>query len=424
MELNWEVRLMKCALLAFATCGIALAGCDAGEGIHLGEVQTLAADGASNPTVAADLEGGFYVAWVVHGAQGGDVYLRRVAADGSVEEGRVRVNDLSGDADPHEQAPAQVAVAPDGDVFVVWQRTVEAPWLDFGGADLRLARSTDGGRTFEPAITVNDNPAGSPARISFHNVAVAADGTVHVSWIDARVRDYAREVAYRGGPQDPHAAHAEPGTEMRIAASHDDGRTFSPSRVVDGDTCPCCRTTMGLGAQGEIYVAWRKIFDGGIRDIAVARSTDGGATFSTPTAVHPDGWEFPGCPHAGPSLAVGGDGVLHATWYTGKEGRQGLWYAASPDGGATFGEPLAVLTDTWVPPSQARLALDGEDVWVAWDDLRLPEHRVGLARMEDGRLAEVEVRAVGRSPQLAFGPSGGLLVWHDGQAVKAVALGR
>ena len=431
------------AAVVFGVVAVTLAGC-AGEGALLGETRTLAETGASNPTIAGAGGGAFLVAWVQQGVEGADVYVARLGADGLPEGDPVRANDVAGDATPHEQAPAQVAVGPGGEVYVVWQRRVDAPWLEFGGADLRLARSNDGGRTVEPAITVNDNPPGSPARISFHNIAVAADGTVHVSWIDARIRDHAREVAYHAmhsahtatGSTPPHAAaegtsgdgrsmmHVEePGTEMRVAVSHDGGRTFEPSVVVDGDSCPCCRTALALGPDGAVYVGWRKIFEGGIRDIAVARSEDGGATFAAPRPVHQDHWEFPGCPHAGPSLALDDDGRLHAAWYTGRDGRQGLWYAVSEDSGVTFSEPIAILTDEWVPPSQARLAIVDGEVWVAWDDLRQETRRVRLARLEGSRFKELQTGAMGQSPSLAFADGHGALAWHDGESVRVLTIG-
>jgi hypothetical protein len=401
-----------------------LAGCSSGEDVASNEVHTLVEGGASNPTVAVDPSGDFLVAWVAMSSTGGDVHLARVGADGVPRGEHVRVNDLAGDADPHEQAPAQVVAGKNEEVFVLWQKTTDAPWLDFGGADLRLAKSSDGGGTFAPAITVNDNPRESPARISFHNLAVASDGTVYASWIDARVRDLVREVAYRQGANaTAHEGHAEPGTEMRIAVSHDGAVTFGPSLIVDGDTCPCCRTSLALGGGGEIYVAWRKIFAGGIRDIVVARSTDGGVSFAAPRPVHRDGWEFPGCPHAGPSLAVDDSGRLHVAWYTGREGRQGLWYVFSDDRGETFSEPSPILTDAWVPPSQARLAAYGGEVWVAWDDLRQSVRRVRLARIEEGRVSDIAFEGVGQSPSVALGTRGGLLAWHDGESVRVMAFG-
>jgi len=433
--------------------GIALTGCDPGAGASVGEVTTLATAGASNPTVAPDGEGGFLVAWVANGETGGDAWLAKLDATGTPAGAPVRVNDIPGDADPHEQAPAQVATGPNGEVYVVWQRVVMAPWLEFGGADLRLAKSVDGGNSFDPAITVNDNTDGSPARVSFHNLAVAPDGTVYASWIDARVRDHHREMLYRENEEHAHAgghgsgaaipagetsamgsspagggmgmmmSGEEPGTEIRMAVSRDGGRSFGSSLVVDENSCPCCRTALALGPAGDLFIGWRKIFDGGIRDIAVARSADGGRSFAAPRAVHRDAWEFGGCPHAGPSLTVA-DGKLHATWYTGHEERQGLWYAVSDDDGETFSEPLAVLTDDWVPPSQARLAVTDGEVWVAWDDLRQLDRRVRLARIVDGRLREVSLNLAGHSPMITFSGGTGLLAWLDNGTVRTTTFSR
>src|SRR5690606_24771879 len=156
-----------------------LAGCGRA-GPALGPPLTLADAGASNPTVAVDPRTGTaYVAWV--GVQSGnaDVYLARIERG---EAGApVRVNDIPGDAAPHEQAPAQVAVAPNGDVLVLWQNNTPVEGRRFPASDLRLARSTDGGRTFEPAVTVNDDAGGLPSSHTFHDIAVAPDGTVYVS---------------------------------------------------------------------------------------------------------------------------------------------------------------------------------------------------------------------------------------------------
>jgi hypothetical protein len=52
---------------------------------------------------------------------------------------------------------------------------------------------------------------------------------------------------------------------------------FREGVVVDRDVCPCCRTGPATGPDGSVYVVWRRIFEGGVRDIAIARSTDGGA---------------------------------------------------------------------------------------------------------------------------------------------------
>src|SRR5690606_26771091 len=103
--------------------GAAACGGGTGDPPELGGIATVAERGASNPTVALDPRTGrSYVAWV--GSEEGisNVYLA-VAEPGASFAGPVRVNDLPGDAAPHEQAPAQVAVGPEGNVYVLWQNS-------------------------------------------------------------------------------------------------------------------------------------------------------------------------------------------------------------------------------------------------------------------------------------------------------------
>jgi hypothetical protein len=408
-----------------------------------------------NPTVAYDdRTGAALVAWIGGDHGRPDVYLAAERADGSTGAA-VRVNDVPGDAAPHDQAPAQVAVGPGGSVYVVWQSTREVPGRRFPASDLRFARSTDGGKTFSRAITVNDDAGGPPSSHTFHDVAVAPDGTVYVSWLDSRVRDSAaasrplpaapkQEAApastarsqptesghgMEGRSMGGHGGHGGedptlPGSEIRVARSADGGKTFEASRVVDAGVCPCCRTSLAVGPDGAVYVAWRKVFAGDVRDVVVARRGPRDEAFSAPVRVHADGWVFPGCPHAGPSLAVDGRGRLHVAWYTGREGRQGLWHAVSADGGRTFGEAAAVLSGGWVPPSQVRLTSAGDGVWMAWDDRRERTPRLSLGLATDAGV-EQQVGSVttGRTPTLASGTDPAerrtaVLAWLDGTSIR------
>jgi hypothetical protein len=344
----------------------------------------------------------------------------------------VRVNDRPGDAAPHEQAPAQVAAGPGGAVYVLWQNNVKIAGRRFPASDLRFACSTDGGRTFAPAITVNDDAGGIPSSHTFHDLAVAPDGTVWVSWIDSRAKDAAR--AARPRPAAPPAAGGHghkhmgdddlPPSEIRIAKSADGGRTFGPSLVVDTAPCPCCRTSLAFGGDGSVYLAWRKEYGGDVRDVVVARLAAGETAFSAPVRVHADAWVFPACPHTGPSLAVDARGRVHVGWYTGREGRQGLWHARSDDAGRTFGTPVALVAGPDVPPSQVALSADGDGVLAAWDDRPQPEgRRIALARIgADGGMVRVQ-GGEGRIPALDARAGAALVAWHDRQTVRAAWIG-
>lgn len=419
------------ALVASVVAGPGCARSDAAPAT-VGAETVVAERGASVPTVAIDPRSGrAYAAWV--GEDGGvsGVYLSAAEAGSGRFGPPVRVNDLPGDAAPHKQAPAQVAVGPEGTVYVVWQNNTEIEGRRFPASDVRLAVSTDGGRTFRPAITVNDDAGGPPSSHTFHDVEVTPDGAVYVSWIDSRVRDRLR-AAHPTPAEAEHGAHGGhgmgeeglPGPEIRVARSADGGRSFGASVVVAADACPCCRTTLAAGPDGEVYLAWRQVMDGGVRDVVVARSEPGRLAFAAPVRVHADGWVYDGCPHAGPSLAVDAAGGVHVGWYTGREGRQGLWYAASRDGARTFGEAVPILTDEWVPPSRVELAAAGPTVWLAWEDRRAAAPAWSLGRATPGGI--VRATATGRpgeSPSLAAAADRAVLAWSRDGGVRAAEVG-
>lgn len=403
---------MRTLVTAAALAALA-SGCDPVRP-PVGMPLTVAAGGVSNPTVALAPDGAPVVAWV---GDDGNVFVARRDSAGAFGRS-VRVNDVAGEAAPHEQAPAQVATGPDGHVYVLWQTRVPVRGRRFPASDLRFARSTDGGRTFEPALTVNDDAGGAPTSHTFHDLYVDRAGVVFAAWIDGRASE-----GHRGGGH--HGAGTAPlGPEVRVARSGDGGRTFGASVVVDRDACPCCRTSLARGRDGALYVAWRKIFAGDVRDIVVARSTDDGATWGAPVKVRDDGWVYPGCPHAGPSIAVDGTGALHVVWYTGAEGRAGLYLATSRDDGRTFAaaQPLGPVGAT--PVSHARVAPAGDGVWVAWEDRSAVAGRVALSRCGPDGVARPagELPGHGRAPAIAAGQAGPAVAWLAGDSVR-VAVG-
>jgi hypothetical protein len=431
-----STRMMIGGAAAAALLGgaaIALARGDGAGTMTVGAAVTVAEGAAGNPTSAVDPRGGTgYVAWIASAEGALNVFLARVGAEGRTEA-PVRVNDRPGDAAPHEQAPAQVAAGPDGAVYVLWQTNVKVPGRRFPASDLRLARSADGGRTFSPAVTVNDDAGGVPSSHTFHDLAVAADGTVWVSWIDSRAKDAARAARPRSAAPPAAGGHGHkhmgddadlPPSEIRVAKSTDGGRTFGASLVVDTAPCPCCRTSLAFGPDGAVYLAWRKEYGGDVRDVVVARLGAGDAAFSAPVRVHEDAWVFPACPHTGPSLAVDARGRVHVGWYTGREGRQGLWYARSDDAGRTFGAPVALVTGADVTPSQVALSADGDGVLAAWDDRPSREgRRIALARIgAEGGMVRVQ-GGEGRIPALEARDGAALVAWHDHQAIRAAWVG-
>jgi hypothetical protein len=272
----------------------------------------------------------------------------------------VTVRDPLGAIEAHGEAPPQLAADQAGGISVLYAVGKEVPGERFPRSALRFIRSADSGRTWSEPRTVNDgNEFGSH---NFHALTAAPDGSLLATWLDAR--------------------QGKSGVWM--SRSTDGGKTWESNRPIYSDpTCPCCRTSVAVAGDGSIYVAWRAILPGDIRDVVVTRSSDGGRTWRAPVRVRSDDWVYPGCPHAGPSLEVDAAGGVHVAWWTGKEGEAGVYYARSPDGGNRFtAQPIA--TGERARPAHVQLAVAGERVYVAWDDGLGDIPRVLLRRSGDG----------------------------------------
>ena len=217
---------------------------------------TAARDGQFNPWVVSRPQGdGFYITYVQRTGSSSDVMFQLADSAGKLTS-PVRVNDRAGDAAVRNENPPKVAVGPKGEVYVVWANEREK-WK----GNIRFARSTDEGRSFSPALTLNSDGSGQPAGHAFQSMVVDASSRIHVAWIDERNKTAKNR-----------------GAEIWICTSTDGGRTFRPDRKVLSDVCECCRTTFAADSGGNLFIAYRTVPAEGpmYRDIVVARSRDGG----------------------------------------------------------------------------------------------------------------------------------------------------
>lgn len=323
------------ALMFLCLCGL-VSGCGKTSDAAKSNILTVAAN-ASNPTIALDEKSAMiYVAYVGKSGEERNVYLARLKSGEEKFSVPVQVNDVAGDAATHSEAPAQVVTGPEGNIYVLWHKDTFQEGRRFPTSNLRFARSVDGGRSFTPAIFVNDDYAGEPASHGFHSIAVAPDGTIYVAWLDGRDKAIAPAVM--------------------VARSTNGGESFAPGVVVAHKICPCCRTALTVDAQGTLYLVFRNVYPENLRDMAIARSHDRGQTFSTPTRIHEDGWVIDGCPHNGPAIDTDADGNVHLAWYTGKEEGYGVYYAVSSDQGDSFTPPMHLNGGMEASPVRAALA--------------------------------------------------------------------
>ena len=356
------MRLRSVTLLA---CAALVGGCGrTADSVPFTPARVISqeTENGATPMFLATPGGDRVVAWVSApgGGADGSLHVSVTPAGADTPLPTVTVRDPLGAIEAHGEAPPQLAAEAGGAVSVLYAVGKEVAGQRFPVSALRFIRSTDRGRTWSTAVTVNDGTEfGSH---NFHALTAAPDGTLLATWLDAR----------RGK------------SGVWMSRSTDGGRTWGVNRPIYTEpTCPCCRTSVAVAGDGAIYVAWRAILPGDVRDVVVTRSSDGGATWGSPVRVREDGWVYPGCPHAGPSLRVDPRGVLHVGWWTGKEGEAGVYYARSDDGGRTFtAQPIDVGERATPAHVQLALAPSGA-VYVAWDDGLGEMPRVLLRRSAD-----------------------------------------
>lgn len=349
------------------------------------------------PSVRIDDRGRVSLAWVEEEKETRTVlYSRLEKVDGPVGEA-VRVNGSGEVPYSRQEAPA-LAVSGD-DVLMTWAVTHPkvTPDKPFSN-DLRLSRSTDGGKTFQPSVLVNDDQ--QVIGHSFDSIHVAPDGAVHIAWIDGR------------------EGKKESGTFA--TRSTDRGRTVDKNLKVDENTCVCCRTAMTSGPDGTLYVAWRKILPGDLRETVVARSTDGGATYSAPVIVGHDRWVFPGCPHRPASVGTDRQGRLYVAWYTeGSDETPSIYLAYSDDKGETFSPKQKLNFSKGTFPDHPQMAVDQEGrVILVWEE-QSPVRRevvvsVSLDRGQSFSLPQKINDKKGQTPSVSVNAQGlAVLAWME-----------
>lgn len=194
----------------------------------------------------------------------------------------------------------------DGSLLVVYPAVVT------GGSghhhtksELRAQRSRDAGRTWSAPIRVDGDVA--PRSHNFADYAVARSGDVVVSWLDSRA-----------GKQGVQTAVLQ--TDMRV----------TPAQTADPLTCQCCRTALFASSNGEIWLAYRDLAEGNIRNMAYAVASGAGQPFVSRGDVADDRWSVKGCPESGPRFAETNDGTMWLAWFNGAS--NAIELAAAPRG--------------------------------------------------------------------------------------------
>lgn len=334
--------------------------------------------------------------------------LRR-SSDAGAHWSEPQLLDTAGDvpAADGEQRP-KLAFGPKGEVVVAYTRPLAKPYT----GEIRLLRSTDGGRTFAPPITVHADRQVITHR--FESVAFDASARLHVVWIDKRDLE-----AVRLAGRDPKNYR---GAGIYHAISTDGGASFGQDLRLAEHSCECCRIALAPTPEGGLAALWRHVFAPNQRDHAFAR-------LDQPSAAEPmratlDRWAVDACPHHGPALAPAASGGYHAVWYGVRDGQPAVRYGrlaadGAPQGGARE-LPDAAAEHADIITAGARVAV----VWRSFDG-EVTRLRAWLSA-DDGRtfrLQELAQSAADNDYPRLVGHAGQLhAVWRTSTGVHVVPL--
>ena len=153
-------------------------------------------------------------------------------------------------------------------------------WTQFTLSDsvILFSRSTDGGQSWSAPIRISTHaglPRDDNGSVEGFTGAVAADGTLSVTWAD--------------------------GAHIAFTSSHDGGRSFEPSRNIVDVAAPYFEVFQVSRANGfpeigvdprpdqggRLFVIWSDYRNGDI-DVFSATSADGGRSWSEPVRVNSD----------------------------------------------------------------------------------------------------------------------------------------
>jgi len=343
--------------------------------------KTLALADRTNANVSLAADGTVVAAvWAASQQSGSTDIYAAVSRDGGVMFGQpVRVNARAGDAHVNGEQPPRIALRRRPtqlpEIVVVWTSKNDR------GGTIVSARSGDGGRTFGPTAVIAGGEG--PGNRGWENIAIDSVGHVHAVWLDHR------ELAKSASMTHMAEHHVEPAESKKDAvataqlsklysATLDDN---SSSHPITGGVCYCCKTAIAVGAQNDIYLAWRHVYPQNVRDMAFTESHDGGRTFSAPIRISEDKWQIEGCPEDGPALAVDARRQIHVVWPTlvndgpNAQPTIGIFYASN--NGHGFVQRQRVSTEG--VPHHPQIAVARESIYLAWDELGNGRRQVVVA---------------------------------------------
>lgn len=288
------------------------------------------------------LEDSVYVVWQDERvADTINVYFSKSIDEGATFAPGILVSNIP---DTVSQLWPTIAVDNSGVVYVAWT-VVCCDMLNMYG--IWLAKSLDGGISFEPAVQIS-------------TIGIFPSLSVYGSNVYAL---FANPINY-------------PMVEYFFARSTNEGTSFEPAYQVNDVNCAVLLkrferlTSLCVDEAGNIYAAWNDgRRTGGNSDIYFAKSTNAGVSFGANVPVNDITVQAGDSIQYEPSIAVGGIDTVFVTWtdlrYGSNFGDERVYYSMSINGGTTFDADI-MLSDNISRRSDIAASSSGF-VYVAWE---------------------------------------------------------
>lgn len=363
---------------------------------------------ASEKTSVVVVEGAVYTTWLDArnftslsedaAFRSADVYFAKFTVDGQgmlTGGANIKVNDVNGSVIRNEQSRPAMAVNAAGEIVIAWgdARNVDNQ-LD--GNDVYLARSLDGGETFQASVLVSSekgfssNPvvaaSGSNVYVLYEYCCSPTNDVLQLSISRDGGKSFEPPVtlAEKGSALDP--AVAVQGNSLYVAyrsrleefngdimftASHDSGVSFSSPKMINLQGEGSTQDSPAVAASGSnVFITWRdaatsytNLLSG---TILMAVSKDRGDSFSEPSFIIPEN-------RAADMAAVSASGDHVAVTYTSSMDEaygKFLYARLSHDGADSWSEEMVVADRIVDRPDvgPSSVSIDGKRVCVLWND--------------------------------------------------------
>ena len=275
----------------------------------------------------------------------------------------------------------QVAIDSAGNIYAVWEDDTNT------NSNILFSRSTDGGSTFSTPKSLSNTPG-----FSFSpRIVVDGSGGINVVWEDKESTTL----------------------DIFFSRSIDGGATFSAPRNLTNGSPGSGSPMVAADAASNIYVVWEN--DSGVLGVFLSRSGDGGATFTAPMTLSTNTGGS-----VSPQIALDVSGNVNVVWEDDSGASSDISFSRSSDHGATFSTPKSLSLNVGNSNS-AQLAVDlNGNIDVIWENDSPGNFDVFFSRSTDGGLNFSAPKNLSNSPgisrtaQIALDPGGNIsIVWAD-----------